>query len=148
MGRQICEWLLSGSVVKKSLCQYRRHRRHGFNPCVKMIPWRRKWQPTPIFFPGKFHRGAWQATVQGATKESDMTERHTMHAYKWIVDHNIWFRFLRGQNREWWQDMAPKETCKGLGVVENSVGCQSDTILSSGWLNSAPVVCASLIQSW
>ena len=29
--------------------------RHGFDPWVKKIPWRRKWQPTPIFFLGEFH---------------------------------------------------------------------------------------------
>ena len=23
----------------------------GFDPWVKKVPWRRKWQPTPIFFP-------------------------------------------------------------------------------------------------
>ena len=29
-------------------------------------PWKRKWQPTPIFLPGKFHgQRTWQATVQG-----------------------------------------------------------------------------------
>ena len=26
-----------------------------FGPWVQKIPWRRKWQPTPIFLPGKFH---------------------------------------------------------------------------------------------
>ena len=25
------------------------------NPCVGKIPWRRKWQPTPIFLPGESH---------------------------------------------------------------------------------------------
>ena len=29
--------------------------RPGFNPWVRKIPWRRKWQPTPVFLPGKFH---------------------------------------------------------------------------------------------
>ena len=137
-----------GSVVKKSLCQYMRHRRHGFNPCVKKIPWRRKWQPTPVFFPGKFHRGAWQATVQGAAKESDMTEQHNMHAYKWIVNHNVDDSdFSGGKIESSGRPWSPKATCNGLGVAENSVGCQSDTILFSGWLNSVPVICASLIQS-
>ena len=28
-------------------------RRHGFNPCVGKIPWRRAWQPTPVFLPGE-----------------------------------------------------------------------------------------------
>ena len=44
-----------GSVGKESACQCRRHKRHGFNPWVRMIPWRRKWQPTPVLLPGKFH---------------------------------------------------------------------------------------------
>ena len=26
-------------------------RRHGFKRWVKKIPWRRKWQPTPVFLP-------------------------------------------------------------------------------------------------
>ena len=34
--------------------QCRRHERHGFNPWVGKIPWRRKWQPTPVFLPGEF----------------------------------------------------------------------------------------------
>ena len=37
-----------------------------FNPWVRKIPWRRKWQPTPVFLPGEFHgRGTWRATVHG-----------------------------------------------------------------------------------
>ena len=39
-----------GSVGKESTCQCRSHR---FNPWVGKIPWRRKWQPTPVFLPGK-----------------------------------------------------------------------------------------------
>ena len=30
-------------------------KRYGFNPWVGKIPWRRKWQPTPVFLPGKSH---------------------------------------------------------------------------------------------
>ena len=33
----------------------RRHKRHGFDPWVRKIPWTRKWQPTSVFLPGKFH---------------------------------------------------------------------------------------------
>ena len=40
-------WCLSG---KESACQCRRH---GFDPWVRKIPWRRKWQPTPVFLPGE-----------------------------------------------------------------------------------------------
>ena len=38
--------------------------RRGFDPWVRKIPWRRAWQPTPVFLPGEsMDRGAWQATV-------------------------------------------------------------------------------------
>ena len=30
-------------------------RRLEFDPWVRKIPWRRKWQPTLVFLPGKFH---------------------------------------------------------------------------------------------
>ena len=44
-----------GSAGKESACQCGRHRRHGFDPWVGKIPWRRKWQPTPVFLPGQSH---------------------------------------------------------------------------------------------
>ena len=37
---------------KEPACQGRRCR---FNPWVRKIPWRRKWQLTPVFLPGKSH---------------------------------------------------------------------------------------------
>ena len=43
-------------VVKKSACNAGdrpQHRRWGFDPWVRKIPWRRKWLPTPVFLPGK-----------------------------------------------------------------------------------------------
>ena len=40
---------------KESTCQCRRHKRGEFNPRVRKIPLRRKWQPTLVFLPGKFH---------------------------------------------------------------------------------------------
>ena len=58
-------------------------RRHGFNPCVGKIPWRRKWQPTPIFLPEKSHGQrslGGGATVHGVTK-LDTTERLCTYTY-------------------------------------------------------------------
>ena len=40
---------------KESAGQCRARGRCRFKPCVGKIPWRRKWQPTPVFLPGKFH---------------------------------------------------------------------------------------------
>ena len=41
--------------IKDSACQCRRCKRCRFNPWVRKIPWSRKWQPTPVFLPGKSH---------------------------------------------------------------------------------------------
>ena len=37
------EELPRGLSSKKSTCQCRRHKRHGFNPWVRKTPWSRKW---------------------------------------------------------------------------------------------------------
>ena len=42
-------WWFSG---KEPTCKCRRP---GFNPWIGKIPWRRKWQPTWVFLPGKSH---------------------------------------------------------------------------------------------
>ena len=39
-------------MVRNPPCQCRRPR---FHPWVGKIPWRRPWQPTPVFSPGKSH---------------------------------------------------------------------------------------------
>ena len=44
-----------GASGKESACQCRRHKKRVFSPWVGKIPWRRKWQPTPVFFPGESH---------------------------------------------------------------------------------------------
>jgi len=41
----------------------------GSIPRSRRFPQGRKWQPTPVFLPGKSHGwGIWQATVQRVTK--------------------------------------------------------------------------------
>ena len=50
------QWgLLRWHTGEESACQGRRRLRHGFDPWVGKIPWRRAWQPTPVFLPGNFH---------------------------------------------------------------------------------------------
>ena len=60
-----------GSVSKEAACS-------AGNPGSipgRKIPWRRKWQPTPVFLPGEFHG---QRSLAGYSlwnrKESDTTE--------------------------------------------------------------------------
>ena len=40
-------WWLSAKEFTNRSC--------GFHPSIGNIPWRRKWQPTPVFLPGKSH---------------------------------------------------------------------------------------------
>ena len=40
---------------EESACQCGRCKRCRFDPQVRKIPWSRKWQPIPVFLPGKFH---------------------------------------------------------------------------------------------
>ena len=59
--------------------------RPRFNPWVGKIPWRRKWQPTPVLLPRKFH--GWRSLVGYSPwghKELDMTE---------------WLHFLSGSSK-------------------------------------------------
>ena len=69
---------------KEFTCQCQRHRRCRFNSWVRKIPWSRKWQPTPVFLPGKFH-GQWSLAGYSlwGRKELDMTE----HAHTYTCKH-------------------------------------------------------------
>ena len=71
-------------VVKESLCRCRRLRRSRFNPWVRKIPWRRKWQPTPVFLPGESHRKAWWATVHRVAKSLTWLKQLSMQ-YPYLV---------------------------------------------------------------
>ena len=50
---------LGRSVQASLVAQQKRihlpSRRHRFYPWVRKIPWRREWQPTPIFLPRELH---------------------------------------------------------------------------------------------
>ena len=64
-----------GASGKEPTCQCRKHKRNRFSPLVRKIPWRREWQPTPAFLPGKFHG---QRSLAGygpwGCKKSDTTK--------------------------------------------------------------------------
>ena len=57
-------WWLSD---KESHCQCRRLE---FDPSVRKIPWRRKWQPTTVFLPGESHghRSLVDSSLWGCTE--------------------------------------------------------------------------------
>ena len=54
----------------------------GFDPWVRKIPWKRAWQPTLVFLPGK-SRGQWSLLDKSpwGCKESDTTEQPSTHTH-------------------------------------------------------------------
>ena len=70
---------------KEPSCQCRRHERPGFSPWVGKIPWKRAWQPTPVFLPGESHG---QRSLVGYSpqdlKEANMNEWQASPAPVWL----------------------------------------------------------------
>ena len=57
-------------------------RRRGFHPWVGKIPWRKKWQPTPVLLPGKSQGQRSRAGYSPrGHKESDTAEHTGVHAH-------------------------------------------------------------------
>ena len=63
-------------VVMDLPANARRHKSRGFDPSVGKTPWRRAWQPTPIFLSGELHgQGSLVGYSSWGRKASDMTEK-------------------------------------------------------------------------
>ena len=62
-------------VVKNPPANAGDGKRHRLDPGIRKIPWRRAWQPTPVFLPGESHG---QRSLAGygpqGHKELDTTE--------------------------------------------------------------------------
>ena len=55
-----------GGAKEEPACQCRGHKRWGFDSWVGKIPWRRAWQPMPVFLPGESHG---QRSLVGSVRE-------------------------------------------------------------------------------
>ena len=67
---------------KAPACQWRRHKKCGFDPWVGRIPWRRAWLSTPIFFSGESHG---QRSLAGYSIVYSVAKRWTQ--LKWLGTH-------------------------------------------------------------
>ena len=66
---------------KEPACQRRRCMRPRLNPWIGKVPWRRGWQPTPVFFLGESHgQRTWWATVHGVAQSWTRLKRLSSHA--------------------------------------------------------------------
>ena len=121
-------WWLSG---KEFTCQGRRLRRRGSDLWFGKIPWRRKWQATPVFLPGESHR---QRSLAGYSpqgrKELDTTEwlTHTELAYqyysfkKYSLLHHLKNNALRDVETDWWKftSLSPNRYLLGYWIQPSS----------------------------
>ena len=85
--------------------------RPGFDPWVGKIPWRRKWQPTPVFLPGESHgRRSLVGYSPWGHKESDTTERlhftslHSGYQDRFCLD---WYQFQFHHSVSWASYQTP-----------------------------------------
>ena len=76
-------------VVKDLPADADGHNRCCFDPWVGKIPWRRAWQPTPVFLPGEFYG---QRSLLGYSpwgcKELDVTE--WLHFWPQVSSSTFW----------------------------------------------------------
>ena len=70
-------WGFPGGLSGKNFaCQCRSCRRWRFDPWIRKIPWRRKWQPTPVFLLGESHG---QRSLTGYSPKELGTTEATEH---------------------------------------------------------------------
>ena len=82
LGLGIRTYSLGGTGTEEPACQCRRPKRYGFSPWVGTIPWRRKWQPTPVFLPGETHgRRSLAGYSPWSRKQSDTLSNLAQHLH-------------------------------------------------------------------
>ena len=74
-----------GASGKEPTYQRRRHEGCGLNPWVRKIPWRRAWQPTPVYscLENPMGRGAWRAAVHRVTQSRTRQKRLGTRVHVW-----------------------------------------------------------------
>ena len=95
--------------------EYRRFRRYLFDLWVRKIPRGGKWQPTPVFLPGKFHG---QRSLAGYSPW-DYKDSTQLSDFHFVLLYSVWIFFsfpkfsLEHQDLTWasWQPLA-EWSCK------------------------------------
>ena len=105
---------------KEPACQCRRRKRFGFDPWVGNIPWRRKWQATPVFLTGIFHRGAWWAKVHEVAKSQTGLRTSCVCVLKnevgLLLQEKRLPAFVADDNSSWGRKESPKKKEEGKTV--------------------------------
>ena len=87
-----------------------KERRRGFDPWIRKIPWRRKWQPTPVFLPGKSHRQRKCGRLQSiASYRVGYDWRDLTCTYTWSIKWGYNSTYLIGLL--WWLHVKQIQSC-------------------------------------
>ena len=113
-GYRLLKWL-SG---KEPSCQCRRCK---FDPWVRKIPWRRKWQAIPVFLPGKSHG---QRSLVGYNPWGCERVRHYLRTKK--------------QQTQSANNISPSLGYQALRTTNSHCSC--DVVTSAAWLQSLVLV--------
>ena len=114
-------------------CQCRRHKRCGFRPWVRKIPWRRAWQSMPVFLPGKsMDRAAWWVIVRGVTESQTRLKRLTTSpsatSCQWnnqIKGGNVWIQSRKSETR---QDFLGPNASQSTPWTLRLLTCETDAL--------------------
>ena len=123
----------SSSGGKESVCLCRRYKRWGFHPWVGKIPWRRPWQPTPVFLPGESHGQRSLVYTTWGFKESDSTEcapTHTHSTHTQVkcqvlasqLNEKHGFYILTKKMKPW-RKSFPHLQCRSVDCGSDSISC-------------------------
>ena len=74
-----------GLSGKETARQCNRRRRFRFDPWVGEILWSRKWKPTPVFSPGKFHG---QRSLEGYSPGAAKSQTQLSMAWHEVTEIN------------------------------------------------------------
>ena len=78
---EVCP-LPGGASGKEPTCLCKRHKRHGFDPWVRKIPWRKAWKPTQYScLENPMDREAWWATAHRVAKSWTWQKWLSMHTH-------------------------------------------------------------------
>ena len=79
LGTEFSQPSPGGASGEDSSCRCRSCKRHGSDPWLRQIPWRKAWQPTPVFLPGRSHCQRRLAGYRWGHKKLEMTEQLSIY---------------------------------------------------------------------
>ena len=94
-------------------------RRHSFNPWVRKIPWRRKWQPTPVFLLGE-SRG--RRSLVGYSPWGHKRIIHDWAAKLW---QQMFIRKSGAQDKQYWSERPGQPWAEMATGEHTPMGCWS-----------------------